>query len=250
MPGQRVAERSGARRGLLSGVLLGAILVLSAAIGVVLSWPTTTSTVSATALRAEALASSEHSGWVHVTSLGSTFDVGPGEGSQVITSQDQGNADVVFVDGIAYLRADGTFLVDSLELPPSVASAAANRWLSFEPGDPDFLQVADGLTIESMMGEAIPAGPVHLVGESTMDGQRVIGLAGVQNVLGNASASLTAWVGAAAPHRIVASVVHAHNSGVSVTTTVRFSGWGEGVALSPPAGAVPFVSIGGAPVHS
>lgn len=234
---------------MLSAALLGAVLVLSAAIGVVISWPSTATTpaASAASLRAEAVQASEHAGWVHVTSLGSTYDVGPGAGTQVISSEDQGNADIVYVGGVAYLRADGTFLADALDLPSAVATDAANRWLSFDPGDPDFLQIANGLTVSSMVGEAIPGGPVHFVGAATMDGQRVQGLAGVQDVLGQTKASLTAWVEAAAPHRIVASVVRADNSGVSLSETIRFSDWGEGVSVSPPAGAIPFVSIGGAP---
>jgi hypothetical protein len=236
----------------LSAALFGAILLLSAAIGVVVSWPSASApTESAAALRTQAISASENAGWVHVTALNTTGDVGPGEGSQVIQSSDQGNADVVFVGGVAYLRADATFLVSGLQLPSAVAADGANRWLSFQPTDPDFLQISAGLTTRSLITEAIPSGEVRLAGETTMDGQRVIGLTGLQDVLGTVSASQTAWVAAAAPHRIVASVAHAHNSGISVSTTLTFSRWGERVTVGAPDGAVPFVSIGGAAtVHS
>lgn len=235
----------------LNAALIGAILLLSGAIGVIVSWPVAGSPQSAVSVRTQAIHASQNAGWVHVTAPGFVGDVGPGEGSQVIQSQEQGDADVVFVDGIAYLRADATFLVDALALPPAVATNAANRWLSFRPGDPDYQQVADGLTVQSLVAEAIPSGPVRLAGQTTMDGRRVVGLIGVQNQVGGVAESQTAWVNATTPHRIVASVAHAHNNGVSVETIVRFSRWGERVTLDAPDGAVPFVSIGGAvPVNS
>jgi hypothetical protein len=197
---------------------------------------------SANQVRGIARGAAQDAQSVHVSTFNDSLDVNLIEGRQVISDGMQGNATIVVVSGVAYLDGDAPFLQNSLGLSTATASSYVGQWISFQPANPEFQQVAADLTMGTLLVEVLPDGPVKLTPVTTIDGQSVVGLVSSLS-LGGAHVSETTYVSTAAPNLIVQSVEHASKSGVAVTTKATFSRWGERVAVIAPTGSVPFSSI-------
>jgi hypothetical protein len=197
---------------------------------------------SAIQVRAIARGAAQDEQSVHVSAFNNSIDANAIEGRQLVSSGAQGNATILVVSGVAYLDGDANFLQNALGLSSATASTYVGKWISLRPTDPAYQQVAAGLTMGTLLVEALPNGPVKLTPTTTIDGQSVVGI--VYNLSEDGvNVSETTYVSTAAPNLIVESVNHASKSGVAVTTKATFSRWGESVVVAAPSGAVPISSI-------
>src|ERR1700728_808456 len=142
------------RSALTAGILAGctAIALILASTG---SSANDLTGKSARQVRAIALAATKAEHSVHISSFSGSTDVSPTEGRQTISGGTLGNATVLVVSGVAYLDGDATFLETTLGLSPANAASYVGRWIAFHPTDPDYQEVAAGVTMASMLTEVM-----------------------------------------------------------------------------------------------
>lgn len=208
---------------------------------------------SAQQVLGRSLAAARSRGSAHLTStesaagidVSSTYDISTRQGRQTISGA-AGNATVLATPGAAYVLADATFLQGNLGLSAPGATKAAGTWIEFRPADPGFRQIVSGVTLASALAEATPTGTLRLTGDQIIDGQRVVGISGglPRDSVAGASGRQVLYVEAAAPYLPVELDLAGTMDGQSGTSKVTFSGWGESVPVSVPAGAVPASSLG------
>jgi hypothetical protein len=171
----------------------------------------------------------------------SVYDVAGDRGRQTIAGT-AGSGAISVVGGVAYQRADATYLQQSENFPAALATRYAGQWISFRPGQPGFEVVSAGDTLSSALAEVTPGGPLRTIGLGTADGQAVIEVTG-SNPAGTGPGTEVLDVALAAPHLPVKAVQRFSGAGGASVNTETFSDWGEGVAVSAPSRSVPITSV-------
>ena len=234
---------------------LGAAIIL--AVGLVLALGSSSAAnglagKSASQVLAETMAAAKRQGSVHLAESdkptgGGTYDVGPNRGRQTISQGSEGNATLLVLPGIAYLKGDTEFLQSQLGLSISNASLYQQRWISFVPSDTayDYQQLVAGDTLSSALSESTPSGRLTLTSDRTVDGQSVVGVSGGLGALSpsGAKGSEILYVSTVAPYLPVEFVLSRTYEGHSGRTILTFSDWGEPISVAAPSGATPASAI-------
>lgn len=182
-------------------------------------------------------------------------DAGAVSGRQVITVAGD-TFTVLVVGSTAYFQGDATAMVQNLAVPPAVAQARAGQWISLVSGDSPYESVKAAVTTSEALSDNVTFTPRTVLAQSAVAGQRVIGVRGAMHGVAGQRGSGTAilYVSAGGRHLPVRYVEHGTLTGTdgstaSITFTIDFSAWGEGVQVNVPPGAVAFSSLGvsGAP---
>lgn len=201
----------------------------------------------------DALAAARSEGTVHFTlhaSGTSTNETVVGNagllnGEQELTiGSDQVEAELL--NGAAYLDATPGWLHSVLGLPAAVANAYAAKWISLTSSDALYSQITQSVTLNGLLKQVTPTGPLRAANPSSLDGRMVIGVIG--GLPGRARTGTIGtsrlYVSTASPNLPVGFTGDATNtSGQRVTDSGSFSDWGGALQLSPPPGAVPLDSL-------
>lgn len=250
-----VSSRHPKRRLVAALAVVGAAVILASVLVFTLGSGSGTNGLagrSAAQVLAMTTAASKRQGSVHMTEsdkpTGSgTYDVGSTRGMQTITDGSEGNASLLVLPGIAYLKGDAEFLETQVGLSVSNASLYAQRWISFVPNDSayDYQQLVAGDTLGSALSESTPSGRLTLTSQRSVDGQSVVGLSGGLGALTPSGAKGTEilYVSTVAPYLPVEFVLSGTYEGQAVNTTLTFSDWGEPISVTAPSGATPESSI-------
>ena len=161
-------------------------------------------------------------------------DVGRTAGVQDITIGAQ-RARILVINGVAYLRANRPALVQFMGFPSAVADRLHDRWVSFMPTDAPFTDIAASVTLDSALNEIAIKGAVTLTKQTSVLGQRVVGLTGNAVMSGTE----TLYVPASETPLPVQEILSANGD----RETITFSKWGEIVRVTKPSGAIAFSSV-------
>ena len=151
-------------------------------------------------------------------------------GKQVITT-DGARVTVIVVDGTAYVNANQLAMATMFQDSSPVSQQFADKWLSFPSSGQDYTQIANTLTLGSLLKQVTPTGHLGKIGPAVVNGKSVIGLRG--ELPGGLSGTL--YISVTGSPLPVEEVSRTSNS---VTTSI-FGEWGEPVKVTPPSGAIP-----------
>jgi hypothetical protein len=219
------------------------VIVAGGALGYVLTRTSGSSIAKDTPdqIVSSATAAVRGAGSVHVVTLdqaqGVTWvgDVGADSGEQTVQAGSVEAAAIV-VNGKTYFKANQQAWTKLFGVSAGVAARAEDRWLSVAPSDPASSQVAETLTLNSLLQQIIPQSPRGSVGVSTVNGEQVAGVSG--KLQGGLPATLyVSATGQPLPVEVTAG------SG-NYNTTTTFSNWGEAVHPAPPPNPIPANSLG------
>jgi hypothetical protein len=172
-------------------------------------------------------------------------DAGRRGGRQVITIEAAAGREqftLILVDGTVYFQGNIPALEDQLGVPAAGAAGLQGKWVSVSNQDGPYSVVAPGITIADQAQETA------LVPTSTT----AIRVAGgvVTRILGTVPPQQgapggTGHLDVAANSHLPTSYVSAVSvSGVTLTSTTTFSGWGTSAATTAPAGAAAWSTLG------
>jgi hypothetical protein len=199
---------------------------------------------------AEALASARAAGSMHfdvqATAASVTLDIVgdalPTVGRQVTTGNDGAQMTELVVPGSTYLRGNAAGLTGFLGMRAKAARRLANRWVVLRPGDPNYQQVTEQVTGDSVLSSITPASPLVKAKKlQKISGQSVVGVGGTAPASSDlpAGADVELWVAATGKPLPVAAEEISGSNKLEVFFT-RTS-WGEKVTdVAAPAGAVPY----------
>jgi hypothetical protein len=145
-----------------------------------------------------------------------------------------GQATVLVVAKVAYLRGDQFALINYFGFSASVAKRHAGRWLKIASSSPSYATVSAAVRLNSMLKELALAKPLTRLPQSTVEGQRVIGLRN-SSVSSGHRVTRTIYVRAAGRRLPVAESTQGGDSQSRVT----LSSWNERVGVSAPRDATP-----------
>jgi hypothetical protein len=187
-----------------------------------------------------------------------TGDVSKTEGTQTVVANvngQTGHVTVVLVGGSAYFEGDEPGLAAFMGLPQTIAVKYANQWISLSPSDTGFSAVASGLTTSSALLQIPISKPLSLRGMSEKSGRRVLAIGGFASGTPEGSTKKVTI-----PARLYVEVkgrslpvLYTANRTVDnqkESASVSFSGWGDPISVTTPAGAVPIASLGASPVEA
>lgn len=192
-------------------------------------------------LAAAAKAGSAHA-TVSTSGAGQTvmasIDFSPAGGTETATLGAQ-TMTVVAVGGMLYMRADPSFLAQTLDVSNAVASQYGGRWISFPTDDQGLAQMVGQLKTSVVVSDLLTlAGPITKVG--VQRGGR-IALQGklADNSYNDGSGAgdvTTLTVSTSAPFYPLSISYSDPDNG---TTEMTFSHWGEHLDLATPQSAIP-----------
>jgi hypothetical protein len=192
----------------------------------------------------EATAAAKAAGWVSAglsakagsASITSSGVIGPTVGRETVRVTGAGQATVIVIGRVGYVRGSAAVLSGFLDLP-AADTRLARTWLVFRPGDPGYQQVVPGMTLSSFLSQVMPSGSLTKTARTTIDGQKVIGLRAKAPASANmpAGSTDTVYVAAAGQPLPVACVEAASAAQITVT----FSQWGQAATVTKPRHFIP-----------
>ena len=171
-------------------------------------------------------------------------DARPSSGSESVSVGADRFA-VVFTGQVAYFEGDAAALRDQLGLLAATASANAGKWISLQHSDGPYPWVDEGVTTSAALAQ------VSIAPRATSLGHRIHGVL-LSKITGQIPhgqvAAGSAWLDLTSRTKLPAAyAAQGSDGGQSWSSTIVFSGWGESDAVTPPARALPFSSLEGAP---
>jgi hypothetical protein len=169
-------------------------------------------------------------------------DIGPTSGRQQIDANG-GRSVVIVAGGRVYFRGDAFALAGTYQFPITVAQEYAGKWLSMGPTDAGYAQVSGAVTLGSDFRQVVFTGPVGSHPVTLADGRRATAITGMIN--GPTGTPISAALDVTTSGTVLPIALHARSR--QVTQDVSWSDWGQPVAFTVPAGAVPVAGLGVAP---
>jgi hypothetical protein len=192
----------------------------------------------------EATAAAKAAAWVSAglsakagsASIISSGVIGPTAGRETVRVTGDGQATIIVIGRVGYVRGSAAVLSGFLELPAADARLA-RKWVVFRPGDSGYQQVVPGMTLSSFLSQVMPSGSLTKTARTTIDGQKVIGLRAKAPASANmpAGSTDTVYVAATGKPLPVACVEAAS----AVQITVTFSQWGRAATVTKPRHFIP-----------
>lgn len=200
------------------------------------------------ALLARSLADAESAGWVHeeinASAEGHTFsmnnEIGSVDGQQIIRT-DGARAEVILVNGIAYIEANAKGVANYFELSTTDPQQFAGRWFSVTSNDAGYSSYVEAVTLDSDFSQVQLSEPLTSGGQTTIDGHRVIPVYGyVAGASKGSKVRATLYVTATGKTVPIEFAV----SSKGVHETITWSDWNHPVYLTVPGGSVPLPNQG------
>jgi hypothetical protein len=199
---------------------------------------------------AEAVAAARSADSMHfdeqVTASSVTVDaVGdalPTVGRQVASGSNGAVMTEVVVPGSTYLRGNAAALTGFLGLPAKTAARVANRWLVLHAANPNYRQITQGITGNSVLASITPVGSLTKAKLQKIGSQPVIGVVGKAPASSELPAGSDAelWV-AATGNPLPVAAEELSSSGDRIELAFTQSSWGAKVTdVTVPAGALPY----------
>jgi hypothetical protein len=156
---------------------------------------------------------------------------GPTAGREVEKITGHGQATILVVARVGYLRGSAGALTVLFNLP----AADARKWIAFYPGDPGYQDVEPGVTIDSFLSGTMPVGPFTKT-VTRLHGQRVIALRGKVAPGAGVPAGSKETVYITVTGRPLPVAISENISAQAITGV--FSGWGQARSVTKPPHAV------------
>lgn len=174
-------------------------------------------------------------------------DAGMNEGEQSVASA-SGHIQAMLVGGVAYVEGDASGLESAMGLTNASATKYAGQWIAVDKGERPYQSVVDAVLLDRVLAQVSPSGPLALIDPSVItvhaSRTRVVGVRGnLPSSVHGTRGTAVLDVSTASPTVPVEFVGTTTGSSGSVKATVTFSDWGTPLALTAPAGAVPFASL-------
>ncbi|MHB8718523.1 MAG: hypothetical protein ACYDAC_06490 [Candidatus Dormibacteria bacterium] len=175
-------------------------------------------------------------------------DAGRSDGRQVITVASSFGAEkftLLLVSGTVYFQGDAPALEDQLGVATAKAQSLAGTWVSVVRTDGPYAIIAPGITVADQAQE-LEFVPRSVEQATTSSGPvtRILGTVPGQNGAPAASVRLDV---SPTTHLPITSASTLTVNGTTVHSTITFSAWGQAPAVSVPAGAVAWATVGGSP---
>ena len=205
---------------------------------------------AATRLLASALQDASAKGSVHEVGVAVSGrqkvtivdDIATHEGRQDVNHYGNEQAQVLVVNGTAYLSGNRAALTGYFGFTASAAHKIGTRWVSVPRANRNYAELSVGLTLASALSQLAPPAPLSETAPTTIDGQSVIGIRGTPPKQAGAVASSILYV-SRSPHPLpVRLSVSVTTNASTVSSTVDLSVWGEHVSVTPPSDVVPMSS--------
>ena len=212
-----------------------------------LSVPTSITNLSASQIATLSLASAKakgtctnvSSGAAVGFSFGSTTNSGATQAEQLLRFN-KSTGEALLIKGVAYVKLSATVL--NLEFGKPFPQYA-NKWIALTAASKDYSAITTGLLFSSMITQVRPGGTLTKSKVVTLNGVKVIAIAGTSNTeLGLSAGKQTMFVAAAAPYLPVALDAAGRSQGVPTNLTVTFSNWGKSFSYAVPTHVVPISS--------
>jgi hypothetical protein len=143
-----------------------------------------------------------------------------------------GHVTVLVVADTAYVRGDVFAPTNYMGFSAARAASLAGHWMQIPHTARGYATVAAAVRLRSTLSELVLPRPRLALPETTLDGQRVLGIRSTTTASGQ-RVTYTLYVRAARPMLPVAEVAHGGANQMSVT----FSNWNKPVTVSPPTDA-------------
>jgi hypothetical protein len=167
-------------------------------------------------------------------------DVSLRSGRQIITNTEGVHAKVLVAGPVAYISGNQKALVSYFGFPRAVAQRIGDSWVRIPSSNSYYATVADNATLPSALRQIRPSGHLTEVGVGKMAGQSVIGVRGsLPSGFKGRGTETVYFTDSTHPLPLAGAFV-----GTGQKFTFTFSKWGENVAVSPPANAIPIGQLG------
>lgn len=161
-------------------------------------------------------------------------DVTADSGMQRVTfapgTSNAATATIVLVNHTLYVEGDAAGLENALALSTTQAAKYAGQWIAIPKGDTLYSGTADGLTLASIVRDAIPHGKLKVVRTTS-----ALVLRTAARVLG-ASVSVE-------PSGDPLPIAFSSSNCIGCSTDGRFSKWNEAVHVRAPASSTPIAVV-------
>ncbi len=150
-----------------------------------------------------------------------------------------GTGTVTMIKADLYTQGDATFLQNQFSNGTNVA-AYANKAIKVAINDPNYKSIAQGVLLPAFLLVAMPTAPFSIGGVTTYDGQRALKVSGQVNPTFNSggTGTVTYYISLKSPFLPLGATGTLSQSGNPVSTTIKFSNWGQPVTATAPANAV------------
>ena len=181
---------------------------------------------------------------INASAKGHTFsmknEIGSVDGQQIIRT-DGAKAEVILVNGIAYIEANAKGVANYFELSTTDPQQLAGQWFSVTSSDAGYSTYVEAVTLDSDFGQMQLSGPLTSGGQTTIDGHSVIPVHGyVAGASKGSKMRATLYVTATGKRLPIELAV----SSKSVHETIIWSDWSHPVYLTVPGGSVPLPNQG------
>lgn len=176
-------------------------------------------------------------------------DAASDSGRQLITLSGD-TFDVVVVGTTAYFRGDAAAMVVSLGIPLGVARAHAGQWIALVAGEAPYQSVQVAVTTSSALDQNITFTAQKDLGDTEVNGKPTTAIEGrMSPVAGQPARGTATLYVTSGRHPLPVRYVERGSVGTGSNATklsfsITFSSWGQNLGVTPPAGAVPFTSLG------
>ena len=170
-------------------------------------------------------------------------DAGVVQGIQHITYRKGGKTGHVIVivsSNSAYIRGDAFTLVNYMGFRATSAAKYAGVWVLIPHTDRDYSTVAAGVTLPSAIAELTVSKPLSTVPDTTIHGQRLIGVKGKLPASSGLTVTATLYAQATGKPMPVEETATQAN----IRLTVTLTNWNETVHVTPPTAAAPIATTG------
>ena len=172
-------------------------------------------------------------------------DAAPSAGTQAVEVGGSRFA-VVVADQVVYVTGNVEALHDQLGLAPATASADAGRWIALAQADGPYQSMEEGVTTAAALSQVLIAPRrtstdrrAHGMVLSRVTGRIPPGTPG-QVIAGSATLDVAARTTLPAAYTAGGS-----DGGQPWSSSITFSRWGERMAVTPPADALPYSALQG-----
>jgi hypothetical protein len=150
---------------------------------------------------------------------------------------------LVLVSGTVYFQGNVAALEDQLGVPAAAAPGVQNRWISVTSQDGPYAVIAPGIVVADQAQETalVPTSTTAIKAAGGAGATRILGTVPPQQGAPAGTGHLDVDAGSHLPLEYVSTVAV---SGVSVSTTTSFSGWGTAATQTAPTGAVAWSTLG------